>query len=201
MKPNRNDTTFRMARLSYLLVGMGLASCRHTTAPQRGQTQFLDPLLLKKAFAVHPTAATPATPPHISSGTQREFCEQIIYPTFSFTGTLGDAVHKMMTESTRLNADGTAIGGFIMGGRLGDEALVKVDAKSINAADLIELICAQIGASCQFWPYAIEIRKAPATPTKAIRRSPAEPPPSRARNSPGVILYESTRSRQASRVA
>ena len=158
-----------MARLSYLLVGMGLASCMHTTAPQRGQTQFLEPHLLKKAFAAHPADATPATPPHISFGTQREFCEQIIYPTFSFTGTLGDAIQKMMKESERLNADGTSIGGFVTKGQFADEALVKVDAKSINAANLIELICAQIGASCQIGPHSIVILKAPATPTKAIR--------------------------------
>ena len=146
-------------RLSGLLVGIGLASCSHTAAPPRGQTQFLEPLLLKKASAAQQAVAAPATPPHISFRNQRDFCEQIIYPTFSFRGTLGDAIHKMMTESLLLNANGMAIGGFVVKAELSDEVLVDVDAKSINAADLVEMICAQIGASCELESGSIVIWK------------------------------------------
>ena len=151
-------------RLSGLLVGIGLASCSHTAAPPKGQTQFLEPLLLKKASAAQrattqPATAAPAAPPHISFRNQRELCEQTTYPTFSFTGKLGQAIHKMMTDSSHLN--GVAIGGFIIRGELLNDPLVKVDAKTINAVDLIDLICAQIGASWEIGTHANILWKSP----------------------------------------
>jgi hypothetical protein len=88
----------------------------------------------------------------------RDLCEQVIFPSFKFKGTLGEAIWKLMNESSALSPEDTAVGGFTTEGKV-SELPVDVDSESINAADLIELLCAQVGAPYEILPWRIVIRK------------------------------------------
>lgn len=148
-----------MRRISLLIILVfGLVACAHKQTAELGKTQFLDPALNNRKAIVLPPAEPAAKPPVVERNGMRDFCEQCIFASFKFKGTLGEAIRKLMNDSSKLNPEGMAVGGFAFFGNT-DNLPVDVDSESINAADLIDLLCAEVGVTYEITSHSIVIRK------------------------------------------
>ena len=95
--------------------------------------------------------------PVIAGMSLREFHAATKFPRFKFSGTLSDAITRLMVDSKKYAPEARTVGGFALKNGVNAEAKVKIDATGCNALELINQLCAATDTTWTFGPYSIVI--------------------------------------------
>ena len=119
--------------------------------------------------------------PVIEGMTIRAWMTATIFPEFKFSGTLGEAISYLMSESRAVTPGGRMIGGFVIrsGNANPDLSTARIDIhlKGKNALEVIDAICGAAKATWTLAPFAIIIGAPAKNTTGGQGRNEAAPDP------------------------
>lgn len=97
--------------------------------------------------------------PVIEGMTIRGWMSATVFPEFKFSGTLGDAISHLMSESRAVTPGGRTIGGFVIRGEDANQDLstarIDIQLKGKNALEIIDAICAAAKSTWTLGPSII----------------------------------------------
>ncbi|MBN8418985.1 MAG: hypothetical protein J0L73_08730 [Verrucomicrobia bacterium] len=119
--------------------------------------------------------------PVIEGMTIRAWMTATIFPEFKFSGTLGEAISYLMSESRAVTPGGRMIGGFVIrsGNANPDLSTVRIDIllKRKNALEVIDAICGAAKTTWTLAPVTIIIGEPAKNATGGQDRNEAAPDP------------------------
>lgn len=99
--------------------------------------------------------------PVIEGMTIRAWMAATIFPEFKFSGTLGEAIEYLMSESRAVTPGGRTIGGFVIRSEDANQDLttakIDIQLKGKNALEVIDAICGAAKTTWTLRPFSILI--------------------------------------------
>lgn len=119
--------------------------------------------------------------PVIEGMTIRAWMADTIFPEFKSSGTLGEAIQYLMSESRAVTPGGRTIGGFVIRSENENQDLTKanidIHLKGKNALEVIDAICGAAKTTWTLAPFSIIIGPAPEKKSEGQKLDEVAPDP------------------------